>query len=238
MEQSQTVYVPWSHWRLGGGILLNLHILSVTSVKWRNLSFAFIESKWEVANRKKPLKLWFIFPQHFIIHIDTFKWQNIYHQRIIFHSLDKGGMPNLPALMGDLEITQVPGWQSKQERKDVIRSATAGSPALLCRHVIELKSFFTKLGSLHIDKQSHGHKWNNHKTLLLRTSIICSGWRMGGGRWGPRLWSDKSAHQREHYTNVSARGKHFRWSSAQTIWKKIAQHFCQTTFISAILCES
>ena len=51
---------------------------------------------------------------------------------------DKGGMPNLPALMGDLEITQVPGWQSKQERKDVIRSATAGSPALLCRHVIEL----------------------------------------------------------------------------------------------------
>ena len=72
-------------------------------------------------------------------------------------------MPNLPALMGDLEITQVPGWQSKQERKDVIRSATAGSPALLCRHVIELKSFFTKLGSLHIDKQSHGHKWNNHK---------------------------------------------------------------------------
>ena len=72
-------------------------------------------------------------------------------------------MPNLPALMGDLEITQVPGWQSKQERKDVIRSATAGSPALLCRHVIELKSFFTKLGSLHIDKQNHGHKWNNHK---------------------------------------------------------------------------
>ena len=69
----------------------------------------------------------------------------------------------MPALMGDLEITQVPGWQSKQERKDVIRSATAGSPALLCRHVIELKSFFTKLGSLHIDKQNHGHKWNNHK---------------------------------------------------------------------------
>ena len=67
--------------------------------------------------------------------------------------MDKGGMPNLPALMGDLEITQVAGWQSKQERKDVIRSATAGSPALLCRHVIELKSFFTKLGSLHIDKQ-------------------------------------------------------------------------------------
>ena len=138
-----------------------------------------------------------------------------------------------PALMGDLEITQVPGWQSKQERKDVIRSATAGSPALLCRHVIELKSFFTKLGSLHIDKQNHGHKWNNHKTLLLRTSIICSGWRMGDGRWGPRLWSDKSAHQREHYTNVSARRKHFRCSSAQTIWKRIAQHFCQTTFISA-----
>ena len=180
MEHSQTVYVPWSHWRLGGGILLNLHILSVTSVKWRNLSFAFIESKWEVANRKKPLKLWFIFPQHFIIHIDTFKWQNIYHQRIIFHSSDKSGMPNLPALMGNLEITQVPGWQSKQERKDVIRSATAGSPALLCRHVIELKSFFTKLGSLHIDKQSHGHKWNNHKTIL-KMSIICSGWRMGGG---------------------------------------------------------
>ena len=87
-----------------------------------------------------------------------------------------------PALMGDLEITQVPGWQSKQGRKDVIRSATAGSPALLCRHVIELKSFFTKLGSLHIDKQNHGHKWNNHKTLLLKTSIICSGWRMGDGR--------------------------------------------------------
>ena len=43
--------------KAGWGILLNLHILSVTSVKWRNLSFAFIESKWEVANRKKPLKL-------------------------------------------------------------------------------------------------------------------------------------------------------------------------------------
>ena len=90
----------------------------------------------------------------------------------------------MPALMGDLEITQVPGWQSKQERKDVIRSATAGSPALLCRHVIELKSFFTKLGSLHIDKQSHGHKWNNHKTLLTEDEYYLLG--VEDGRWEVR----------------------------------------------------
>ena len=235
MEQSQTVYVPWSHWRLGGGFYLIFtfwawHLLSGGT--WV-LLLSKVSGKLQIV---KSLSNFDLFSLNTLLYISILSNDKTFIIKELSSTLRIKVACQTCQHWWETEITQVPGWQSKQERKDVIRSATAGSPALLCRHVIELKSFFTKLGSLHIDKQNHGHKWNNHKTLLLKTSIICSGWRMGDGRWGPRLWSDKSAHQREHYTNVSARGKHFRCSSAQTIWKRIA-HFCQTTFISAILCE-